>query len=708
MENRTPEELAELAKEIRRRVQASVSESLKKADEAAKQTNDTMRKTEDGGTRKIQKEFSSEDGRIQASIDLEVDSLSPTAREVGESDSRRAPRDESFWDLGQPKPRIYAKPDFGERVGVTEVTAPDPDPEPGEMAAQAEKIIRDPNAQSGEKIPPRTGYTGSTGRVVNTVSGQRSVDSGRIPGRVVINSYRKKNTGAMNRPREADQMINKAAGSTLVKTYTPEGALIREISVRTWESDTEFYNRFLTDALRSHNAPSPYPVDAKVERVPYFSYVPQYSHMSGKQVDFYRWVRECVRNGRTPGCDFPYVLLYIYEILNLPDVIAPEDGVRLLARIWLGYRAAYPRLDGYLCEWLPDYCMIHGLPLPEELNAILPEIVPKAQFKEFYFNQSRGGMLARTVIENSSDYDYRMSRYYGANKDAYEKHIPAAVSLALAEQAGKRTGIFALDRVYKMTRDSFCGAIVASSVKRRLDIEFTSFTRRADTRNTVTALVKYSENRLRMTLGIKAKLGVGGITEEDSRTIDAYFVPMMPTKEQIRQKKEDAYMPADYLKNYEAEDHGFDPMAAQAIEAQSWANTSRLTGEDYGGVESPDASEPWEEPIVLEGELTADETVAEEPIPEQNAPEIEEPPQPKTTEAGEASGRDPLLAEALRAALDGEFRAFCRERGLYEGDVADKLNTVFLDVIGDVVLEAGERGFELIEDYREDAEEWLK
>ena len=89
-----------------------------------------------------------------------------------------------------------------------------------------------------------------------------------------------------------------------------------------------------------------------------------------------------------------------------------------------------------------------------------------------------------------------------------------------------------------MTRDSFCGAIVASSVKRRLDIEFVSFTRRADTRPLVTARVKHSENRLRAVLGIKAKLGENGLGEEDCRAIDAYFAPLFPTKEAVRQRKE--------------------------------------------------------------------------------------------------------------------------------------------------------------------------
>ena len=248
-------------------------------------------------------------------------------------------------------------------------------------------------------------------------------------------------------------------------------------------------------------------------------------------------------------------------------------------------------------------------------------------------------------------------------------------------------------------------------------MKYISFTRRADTRTAVTALVKHAENRLRALLGVKAKLGERDLGEEDSRAIDAYFAPMLPTKEQIKQKKEDAYMPADYLKNYEAEDTGFDPGAAAAIEAQSWANAARLTGEDYG---TPPAEEPEEIPVI-EGEMTADETVPAEAIPpKEERIETEESKEEKPENAGEtdaegsdtpedASGDEELLKAGLRAAMAGEFRAFCRSRSLYEGDLADRINARFLDLVGDVALEASpDGGFEFIEEYREDAQEWLR
>ena len=65
------------------------------------------------------------------------------------------------------------------------------------------------------------------------------------------------------------------------------------------------------------------------------------------------------------------------------------------------------------------------------------------------------------------------------------------------------------------------------------------------------------------------------------------------------------------------------------------------------------------------------------------------------------------MKDALRAALDGRFAEYCRSVGKFDGEVADAVNTAMLDVIGDVALEADGATYKLIEDYREDIEEWL-
>jgi hypothetical protein len=71
--------------------------------------------------------------------------------------------------------------------------------------------------------------------------------------------------------------------------------------------------------------------------------------MNDKQQNFYLYVRDSIRNGDFMNAELSYILLYVFEIINLPHRIPPETGVRLLSDIWLNYRNRHPRLDVFLC-----------------------------------------------------------------------------------------------------------------------------------------------------------------------------------------------------------------------------------------------------------------------------------------------------------------------------------------------------------------------
>jgi len=730
-ERKSPEELANLKKNIRQLVETVTREAPQKND----------------------------------SVSFEVDSLFTDGRKVvhdtARSTSVSSDSDDDFWNLGRPKPRVYKKPDFSaspvELTAVDntvdperDVTGPEaisPDARPAEAPVTrgshsrlnyrpadntdilsdlfddlpertADETVSAVSAMNGMTIPERTPISDRPKTTTATTSDGRQTIVHDAPPRYPSGSYGSyKRHGSFNPQKNAEQTERRKrhTGDEVLAKYTPDGLLIREIEVRSWTSDIDFYERFLENAEKSHSAQSTVPYTSDYPRVSYFSYVPQYSHMSRAQLDFYRWVRENIRRGRYPDCDPSYIQLYIYEILNLPELIPPEYGAAQLAGIWLHYRRTEPRLDGYLCEWLPDYCMIHACPMPEKIKSILPVIVPKAQFKEFYldFNPSKATdedylTLAKTLIEASSDYDYRRSRYYTANRDAYEHHLPLAVVSVIKRSVsdGNGKGIFAREKTYKMSRDSYCGAIVSISVKRRMNIEFCSFTRSAETRRAVTAIVKYAENKLRLTLGIKSKLGVDGILPEDSAILDAYFAPMLPQK--TVKPKEDQYMPEDYLKNYESEDSGFDFGAASEIERRSWQNTTLLTQGEFEGI--PELTESGEDTPDLSEIIPVPELTAKpEETPISPAPELPpEHPVENSAVPADNPDEDRFLREALSAALNGHFHDFCRDHQIYDGVLADRINTKFLDILGDIVLEENGKSYIIIEDYREDIETWME
>ncbi|MBE6541050.1 MAG: hypothetical protein E7672_01220 [Ruminococcaceae bacterium] len=625
-------------------------------------------------------------GGTNVSISITVDSNSGGKRtyNTGEraSDSNDGGSGDNFWDLGQPRQKKYAPPTFeGHTIDTTDIE------DSGESYTYHAK---------SEKIPPRQSSQQSSPKVVNTVDGPR----------YATGSY--KGHSAHSRIRR-DFATKKRVPSKEVLTYSPNNTLVRKIEVKTWETDVEFYGRFASDAKSSHFAEPSIPYTEAITPVVYNSYVPQYSHMSRQQIEYYRWLRENIRHGIFPECDAAYILLYIYEIINLPEVIPAAEGASLLAKVWLGYRKAYPRIDGYLCEWMADYCMINAIPIPEEILSIRHEIAPKAQFKEFYLDMAQSPTeeeligTAKAMIEVSSDYDYKTSRYYPDHRDDYELHIPRALSRVLEGSHKNGSTILSLDRVYKMTRDTYCGAIVSSGIKRRLDIEFVSFTRRADSREAVTHLVKYAENKVRSVVGVKAKLGCDKADPTGVAIIDRYFAPLIPEK--AKKSSADEYMPVDYLKNYESDDSGFDLSTAMAIEKESWANTARLTGEDFDIPRvTAELSEEYEESPSVDGEIGFDSD---------ELPMIEDY---EDSDNGDICGESENISaaedgddirDALTSALSGSFKEYCRARNLHEGEIADRINNIFLDEIGDILLENIGGKYVLIEDYRGDAENWL-
>lgn len=584
---------------------------------------------------------------------------------TGRSAENRRYGGDDFWDFGEVRRKVYRKPDFG--AGADEMILIDREtPESGNVAKR-------------ESVPQRRSWT--TPAVKPRVADNVAV--GEKPVRTA--QYGSAAHGV--KTRDVAERQNEALRATPTSCeYDCGNLLIRRVEIRPWTTNTQFYGRFAAEAALFHEKRgTPCPA------VPFFSCVPQYAKMDERQQSFYLYVRECLRNGTYIEADLSYILLYIYEIINLPHKIPPERGSALLAFLWLHYRKSYPRLDVFLCEWLPDYCLIHQIPMPRELTPILPQIVQKAPFKEFFLDvppEQDMENTARILMEFASDYDYRTSRYYPGNESMYDEKLRAAVIAALTDACREKRGIFSFEKKYRLTRDAYCGAVAPAEIKRRIDVEFYSFTRSLETRERITSLVRYAENRLRLVLKIRAKLGVGKLDPADREIIDRFFAPLMEEKPLSRAEVA-ALEEREYLKLYEAESVGFDLAAAEEIERTSWDNTRRLTFADTSAVDaSVDVSED-ESVDVSEDEPAEGESVD------------------ASVDESTASTADGAEKEAVRAALRGDFRNYCRANGLFDGDMASKINEIFLELIGDVVLldENGEYG--LIEDYREDVLEWL-
>lgn len=610
----------------------------------------------------------------------EAESTQAEDKVVRSKDRTRREADEDFWNLGKPKERSYSKPDFGdESLTLSDVV--------GATGNFFDSDEAHGKTRQSETIPERkkNDYPSQTMNPMTTLHEQRHYTT---------RSYR--------RPQRTTVIISSQNTTEAPPpvTYDINGALIKRITVESRSGNNDFYTRFAADAQKSHAASPKYP-DAPLEPVQFYSLVPQYSHMTASQLEYYKRIRELWRRGEFPDCDSAYVMLYVYELLNL-DGVDDKTVAELLASIWLGYRKRFPKLDSCMCDYMQDFCMIHNIPFPEKLMPSITEIIANAHFKEYYMNcllSLNDGYVtaADAFISGFSDYDYKRAKYYPENRTEYEKHIKSAVGEVIRYGIERKFAIFGSDKVLSIPIDSYIGAVVSSTNKKRMRVEFTSFLKGIEVREYATAVVKHAENKLRLMLGIKAKLGEKPLDSETLSAIDMYFKPLMPA-EKVKVRAEDKYMPADYMKNYEAESWGFDFAEAAEIERESWANTARLTvNDEENGETAIDATKAIDTAEVV-AEVTKVAEIAEET-------EITEKVEFTQTESvGNEENNDEFMKNSVRAALDGRFVGWAKSVGLYEGEAQDRVNTYFLDIIGDVILEE----YTFIEDYREDIEEWMK
>lgn len=446
--------------------------------------------------------------------------------------------------------------------------------------------------------------------------------------------------------------------------------LLYRVCVYPWPQKYNFYQRFCYDAerffaVRGQDCP----------RADYFSYIPQYAQLSTDQMRWYLWFRERVRHGEYPDdVDFPYILLLIYEIINLPHKLPPEKGAEQLSGIWLAYRKLHPELDKYLSEWMCDYCLVHEIPLPQSLTSILPAIIRRASFKEFYIASlpSQGEEIAlspKALLAAASDYNYTLNKYYADNKAAYDDFIPKAVAYA-ARAAGISPTPSTMRRA-KTERDAFCGSLCAQTVKRRIVVEYYSFARSYEMRSHITAAAKAAENLLRRSLKIKSRLNVSNADTEIVRHVQAYAASVLVTERSPKKIAENT----SYERYYDAPTTGIDFELSHKIEEESWENTARLT-EEVEEIAAP-------------------------------VPEVTPAPTPAEESEEELS---PAMRELLTALLSGEsLTEWCRRQSTRQDpqSLADTLNEMAADRIGDIILESDGDNWTLIEDYREDIASWI-
>ena len=470
--------------------------------------------------------------------------------------------------------------------------------------------------------------------------------------------------------------------------YVPENALLRRVRIYPWNSTYRYYEDFFRDAVRL------YPIRGEeCPRISFFSYVPQYSQMSRAQLEWYLWWRDCFRRGVLLETDYSYLLLHAYELINLSRKLDPVLVQGELCKLWESYRDTYRQLDSYLPEWICDCSLLHRLPPPVwSSSALQKAAMGHCRFREFYVNASREEGYARALLAFCCNYDYRKSKFCTEEqRPLFDRAILAVIGAAI--DATEKEGQLFFKAGFedsRMSRDAYSGALCVARVKRRIEIEYCSFSRSHELRYFLTDLVKYTENAIRAALGIRSRLTVYSLPMQIRSLADSILEGILPRK-QCREERE------AYEALYDLPKHSLSFEAAAEIEKNSWETTDLLL-EAFGEDENQESEE-------LRTESTPDSASSREPTPIAEpilSPMPENAPAPSDASDAWAAYRPYLRAVAAR---DGEAQ---RREAALQGrpcDVlADEINALAVDHFGDLLLEEADGGYAVIEDYTD----WLE
>ena len=474
-----------------------------------------------------------------------------------------------------------------------------------------------------------------------------------------------------------------------VISYRTDGSLVHRVEVFPWVSRYHYYRDFCADAAKYLHE-EPRDGDPIPEEVSFFSYVPQYSQLNRKQLSYYFYWRREFRRGNILKIDESYLYLYVYELLNTAGYeTPPEEGLRMLYRLFRTYGRKNPKLSRHLIEWIVDYSLIFRFAVPEK-ERLEPDFYRTyaSTLKEFYISSPGGGTagFADLLLRFCSSYDYKKSHFYTGNNCLYfDRYLPGALAAVVAQystgtQLFTGTGM----RDSHMVRNAFDQALCSYRIRYRIEVDYASFSRSHEMRYLVSDILKYTENRLRGYLGIKSRLTVYSVTTEIRKCIDRYCDENFPRKTVENRPAKQEEIPV-YEKLYDLPETPLSICRAAEIELDSWETTRRLT-EAFSDEEETDT--------------------AVSPKRAEAPPEAVESDRQAEAKGAEKNGVTAVLGDLSPfavAAYRGDVvaqREFCRERGLLPDTVADQINELAADAFGDILLLDEGEGYFVIEDYR--------
>lgn len=471
-----------------------------------------------------------------------------------------------------------------------------------------------------------------------------------------------------------------------VLEYTPENIFINKVKITTQDKDKGIFNPgalFLRERaalLDRHGTPCDY--------VSFYAHSPRYSSMTRAQLSYYLWWRENIRRGELIKTDMSYIKLYVQEIVTTQD---EENAQKSLSDLIKIAKACFDNPVGkvYMARIISDFCLLHKLECPtQEILDILPHFTFEHIADEFFLGLSDANrhIYAPIAIEHISIYNYKKSKFYDEDKkDVFDKHIYRAIHECFTNDASYKAIISNAQGIFSTKlsdRKLFDGRVEFCAPGARILVSYFTVSCIA---GVITDAVRYIENKLRVLLGIRTSLALGELPCEITGVIDSYFTSVSHeftifktnTKQKAERKAEEQY---NHL--YDTPKRELSLSNAKEIEAASWQTTKKLTeafsDEAYAEREAQNAN--------LELQPAIDKAL--------NAPEHS----PKTDNKWGVHYEFLLICKSGSAI---EQRSYAKRCGMTLDELADVINELAVEIIGDIILDFDSEKYTVIEDYQD-------
>ena len=532
------------------------------------------------------------------------------------------------------------------------------------------------------------------------------------------------------RPETAAQ--TQADGKSVnILEYEFESSHLLHCRVEEYNSGFALFADFLRDAKKYYKKTC-----VNAQFVYFFSYRPMYRELSHEQLCWYLFWRSRVRNGEYIKTGLSYIFLYIFEQINLSDLIGAEKVYGNIIKIWKSYRKEFPRIDKYIAEWLTDFTLIHQLKINlDDIAEILPEVINLATLPEIYMKEDFFANYANIglILNNMPVYDYKKSKFYsdkdGKNKDLFDYHTAKIVHAVLSSESFVKILASEIEESVKVkaTRESFMGAVCVYDYKKKITVEYKNLWKSFYIREIITNAVRQAENMIRDYLQIKSKLSISGsnFPSELSAVIreyrDSYLAVAKPAKVSVKSKGKKKPVGEDAADEVPPKEFAPNLQAAAEIERESWETTNTLLelqnqtsfaddggGDDFEAINTSEPDEVYEH--------------LEEVAPEAGVPDAPLDSEPEdifdileNLSSADLSDMAKLIADlsadelsAVEMLISGSFEEisvdFMQRRGVMLEAVIESINEKAMDFTGDIILENGQ----VIDDYLEEIKACLK